>query len=333
MKALQFLGLHRAELADIPEPSPAAGEVVVRVDAVGICHTDLEILRGNYPAIFPVVPGHEFAGEVVAMGSGVADSWMHRQVAVDPLVTCGSCAWCLAGRRNLCASMRAYGSELDGGLAEYVAVREQNLEDASALSPEVAALAEPLACAENGALRAGIRAADEVLVVGAGPIGLLIMTAFGARGATVTVAEPQAERRNTARSFGSAAEHQSADAALAARGGEPFDVVVDVTGRPDVVQDAYPAVRKGGRFLLFGVCPPKSEFVLDPYDVYKREITVLGSFSLNGTLPNAVATLRGSKVPFDDLITHRIGLGDLPSALELPGRPGVLKVQVDPRKR
>lgn len=333
MKALQFLALHHAELVDLPVPSPAPGEVLIRVDAAGVCHTDLEILRGNYPARFPVVPGHELAGQVVEIGSGVEGAWLDMRVAVDPLVSCGNCSWCAAGRINLCDSLRAYGAELNGGAAEYVAVRAANLVDASGLPAGVAALAEPLACAENGATRAVIAAGEEILVVGAGPIGLLIMTAFGHRGARLSVAEPQAERRETARAFGSIDEHDSVQAALKARDGAQFDVVVDVTGRPDVVQQAFQAVRKGGRFLLFGVCPPNSTLLLDPYDIYKREITVLGSFSLNQTISNAVELLRASGVPLETLITNQVSLSEMPLGLDLLGRPGVLKVQISPQLR
>ncbi len=333
MKALQFIALHHAELVDLPVPSPAPDEVLIRVDAAGVCHTDLEILSGNYPARFPVVPGHEFAGQVVEVGSAVAGVWLDTPVAVDPLVPCGNCSWCHAGRINLCDSLRAYGAELNGGAAEYVAVRAANLMDASGLPAGVAALAEPLACAENGAARAVIAAGEEILVVGAGPIGLLIMTAFGNRGAKLFVAEPQAERRGTARAFGSLGEHDSVLAALKARDGAQFDVVVDVTGRPEVVQQAFQAVRKGGRFLLFGVCPPNSKLLLDPHDIYKREITVLGSFSLNRTITTAVDSLRASSFPLDTLITNQLPLSEMPLGLELLGRPGVLKVQISPQQR
>lgn len=329
MKALQFTALDHAELVELPIPIPAPDEVLIRVGAVGICHTDLEILRGHYPAEFPVTPGHEFAGDVIKIGSEVDRSWLHRAVAVDPLINCQQCAWCRAGRTNLCQSLQAYGAEINGGAAEFVTVRTDNLVDASGLPAALAALAEPLACAENGAQRAAVTADDDVLVVGAGPIGLLLMTAFGRRGAGLTVAEPQPERREHARAFGSTAQYQSVADALESRDGDGFDLVVDVTGRPDVVQQGFTAVRRGGRLMLFGVCPPGSQLSLDPYDIYKREITVLGSFSLNRTLPSAVETLRANQHRLRRLITHQIPITDLPAALDLLGRPGVLKLQID----
>ncbi|GGL93870.1 alcohol dehydrogenase catalytic domain-containing protein [Nakamurella endophytica] len=330
MKALVYRALGVAELTDLPVPTPGPGEVLLRVDAAGICRTDLEILAGNYSAIFPVVPGHEFAGTVVDLGAGVDPSWRNRQVAVDPLITCGHCRWCRAGRPNLCADFQAYGSERDGGLAEYVAVRTENLVNAEDLAPEVAALAEPLACAENGAARAGVGPADDVLIAGAGPIGLLMLTAFGVRGARVTVAEPQAQRRERAHRFGAAESFASVPEAVAARDGAGFDLVADVSGRPDVVQQCLGAIRKGGRLLLFGVCPPGSAVQLDPHDVYARELTVLGSFSVNGTLPAAVASLRDTTAPVAELITHRLPLDALPGAFDLVGAPDSLKVQLAP---
>lgn len=115
MKALQFTVLNHPELVDLPIPIPAPDEVLIRVGAVGICHTDLEILRGHYPAEFLVTPGHEFAGDVVEIGSAVDRSWLHRAVAVDPLINCRQCAWCRAGRTNLCQALQAYGAEINGG--------------------------------------------------------------------------------------------------------------------------------------------------------------------------------------------------------------------------
>lgn len=328
MKALQFTALDHAELVELPIPTPAPDEVLIRVGAAGICHTDLDILRGHYPAQFPVTPGHEFAGDVIEVGTAVDRSWLRRAVAVDPLIFCRQCAWCRAGRTNLCQSLRAYGAEINGGAAEFVSVRADSLVDASGIPVALAALAEPLACAENGAQRAAVNADDEVLVVGAGPIGLLLMTAFGQRGASVTIAEPQAARRENARAFGSTAEYQSVAAALESRYGKGFHLVVDVTGRPEVVQQGLTAVSRGGRLMLFGVCPPGSKLTVDPYDIYKREITVLGSFSLNRTLPSAMETLRANQHRLRRLITHELPITDMPTALALLGRPGVLKLQL-----
>ena len=328
MQALRYQSRDLAEIVELPVPEPGPGEVLIRVEAAGICRTDLEILAGNYSAEFPVTPGHEFAGTVVALGAGAPASWAGRLVAVDPLLPCGACRWCLAGRVNLCANFRAYGSEADGGLAEFAVARVDNLVDATGLPPEIAALAEPLGCAENGAFRSGVGAGDEVLVIGAGPIGLLILTAFGRRGANLSLVEPQAERLARGGAFGAAQRFTSVDEALADTDG--YDLVVDVTGRAPVVQQAVRGVRRGGRLLLFGVCPVGSELILDPHDLYAREITVLGSFSLNRTLPAAIESLRTTTAPMADLVTHRLPLDALPEAFSLIGGPTSLKVQVAP---
>lgn len=329
MKALRFIALGQAVVQDIPRPVPKAGECLVKVEAAGLCHTDLEILRGNYPAVFPVTPGHEFAGTVVETGPDVDRGLIGRRVAVDPLVSCGRCRPCLRGQHNLCVNLDAYGAELDGGLAEFVAVRVEQLYDVGGLAADVAALAEPLACATNGAQRAAVEPHDEVLVIGAGPIGLLILIAFRARGVhDLTVVEPQQPRRQRAAAFGAASTYASFDELLAARADEGFDVVVDVTGRPEVVQQAVTAVRAGGRLLLFGVCPPGSSLHVDPNDIYAREITVLGSFSVNDTVGAAVTTLRSSDLPLAELITHHLQLAELPDALSVIGAPESLKVQI-----
>lgn len=328
MRALRYTGLGQAEVAEVPDPRPAETEVLVQVEAAGICHTDLDILHGNYAATFPVTPGHEFAGTVIGTGQEVDRAWLGRRVAVDPLRSCGACRPCLHGRTNLCEHLRAYGAEIDGGLATHAAVEVSQLVDVGDLAADLAAMAEPLACAVNAARRSAITASDDVLVVGAGPIGLLILTAFGSRGASLSVAEPQDRRRDHAAGFGAAASYPSINAALQARAGAGFDVVVDVTGVPAVAQAGLGAVRRGGRLVLFGVCPPESTMTLDPHRVYADEITVLGSFSLNGTLADAVELLRTTRVPVRELVTHRIGLEELPAALSLVGTPDALKIQV-----
>lgn len=217
MRALRYTGLGQAEVAEVPDPRPAETEVLVQVEAAGICHTDLDILHGNYAATFPVTPGHEFAGTVIGTGQEVDRAWLGRRVAVDPLRSCGACRPCLHGRTNLCEHLRAYGAEIDGGLATHAAVEVSQLVDVGDLAADLAAMAEPLACAVNAARRSAITASDDVLVVGAGPIGLLILTAFGSRGASLSAAEPQDRRRDHAAGFGAAASYPSINAALQAR--------------------------------------------------------------------------------------------------------------------
>lgn len=333
MKALRFVELNYAVLDEMPRPVPHGDECLVEVESAGLCHTDLDILAGNYRANFPVTPGHEFSGTVVEVGRDGNPQLLGKRVAANPLIPCEHCRACRRGRHNLCENLRSYGAEIDGGLAEFVTVRSAQLYVVDRLPAELAALAEPLACAINGARRAAARAKDDALVIGAGPIGQLLLIAFCAEGIdNVVMAEPQRARRERAETFGA---HTFASLnELSTHRPDGFDLVVDATGRPDVVQDASRKLRPGGRLLLFGVCPPQSSLMLDPHDIYAREITVLGSVSVNHTFQDAIKTLQNSSdLPIKRLITDHLDINKLPDALSVIGSPDSLKVQVSMLRR
>jgi len=310
---------------------------MLRVEAAGICHTDLDILHGRYPAQLPRVPGHEFAGEIVELGRDVTRWRVGDRVAVDPLVPCDRCRNCRRGHRNLCPQIAAYGADLDGGAAELAVVRAQNAHAIGDLAAPLAALAEPLACATLGISRARPEPEDRVLILGAGPIGLLLAAALRSKGVRdVGICDLFQDRLERAGRFGVSALYPAgpnlAERLVDAHGPDDgrFDLVVDATGRPEVVQQGLGLLRDAGTLLVFGVCPPGSSIALDPYEVYSRQLTVLGSFSLAGTLPGAITTLRTSNLPLADLVSHSFSLDDAPEALSRVGAADTLKIQIAP---
>lgn len=335
MQALVFDADRTAKIRQVPDPTPGDGEVLIRVEAAGICHTDHDILAGRYPAALPRVPGHEFAGRILDVGTGVSRLGADDRVAVDPLVSCTACRNCAAGRRNLCTNIQAYGADLDGGLAELVVVREQNCHPIADLPASTAALAEPLACATLGIQRINPATADRALIIGAGPIGLLLATALRGRGVeSVSAADLDPGRLEYAQRFGvdhtylsgpdlvEQIRNSSGDVA------NGFDIVIDATGRPAATQLATQLLGDNGTLLIFGVCPPGSQITLDPNEIYARQLTVLGSFSLCGTLSDAIQTLNTTSLPMADLVSHRYSLADAVDAFEQVGKPGTLKIQV-----
>ncbi len=164
-------------LADLPDPKPAADEVVIAVRASGICHTDIDVLQARYgTAAFPVVPGHEYAGEVVELGSKACPAFLSGdRVVVDPNIECGTCRACRRGMANLCETLGAYGVTHNGGFADFSVVRARNLVHPIGDMPwGMAALAEPMGCVLNGVTAVKSSPSDEALIFGAGPIGLLI---------------------------------------------------------------------------------------------------------------------------------------------------------------
>lgn len=331
MKALVFTELGQAEVTEVPAPVPGPGEVLIRVDASGFCHTDLDVLHGRYPASFPRIPCHEYAGTVLEAHDEADAHLVGKLVAIDPLLSCGECRNCRRGFGNLCPTIRAYGSDVDGGAAEFAVVAAANAHDATGLEPHIAALAEPFACILNGIQRSGVGPEDRVAVIGAGPIGMMmgvLLATLGVTSATVFDVAPQ--RLEQAHRFGfTDTRHVETDLAAAADG-ERFDVVFDATGRPAVVQQCLTVLEDAGTLVPFGVCPPGSEVTIDPNEVYARQLRIIGSFSLSGTVPAAIELLRKTEFDVGALVTDRYDFVDGKSAFERIGSPESLKIQVSP---
>lgn len=328
VKAVQFEAIGRIRVTELPEPEPGPGEVLVRVAACGICHTDVDILRGNFKAQFPVVPGHEYAGTVVAVGEGVSSDWVGRRVAVDPNVPCGQCRACHENHQNLCPDLKAYGVTWDGGFAELSVVRVQNVHPIGNLAFEQAAFAEPLGCVIHALRRLQPPPGSEVLIFGAGPMGLLMLQALKAYGAArAAVVDIHAPRLELARQLG-ADEVFLGDSELRRRGdGQAFDVVADVTGVPQVVEGMINWVRDGGKLLYFGVCPPSAEISIRPFEVYRRDLKVVGSFSLNGTLLPALRLIQSGVIRVEPLLSHQFSLDEFEHYLNRVGQPDTVKLQ------
>lgn len=329
MKALRFHEGLSTVVEEVARPEPGPGEVLLRVTAAGFCHTDIDILHGRYPASFPRIPGHEFSGVVEAVGEGVDAAMVGRLVAVDPLLSCGECRNCRRGYLNLCATVRAYGADLDGGMAQHAVVAAANAHDATGLSPLVAAMAEPFACVLNAIQRSGMVAGDTVAVIGAGPIGMMMGVLLSTLGAAeVVVYDIAAERLARAERYGFTRTVLVESDVESAAAGARYDVVFDATGRPAVVQQAIRLLEDAGTLVPFGVCPPGSEIRIDPNEVYARQLRIIGSFSLHGTVPDAVALLQRTVYDVESLVTHRFSLDEAADGVRTIGSPDSLKVQI-----
>jgi 2-desacetyl-2-hydroxyethyl bacteriochlorophyllide A dehydrogenase len=281
VKALVYLGPGRMELQEAPDPAPGPGEVVIASRASAICGSDLHGFREASPRrIPPLVMGHETVGEIAEVGDGVADSRIGERVVLKPIVSCGTCASCLEGAINHCASGRLVGRDLPGGFAERFAV------PASAAVPidtdvtdEVATLTEPLANAVHVAARA-IRGGDRVFVIGAGPIGLLMAKAallYGA--ARVLVTDPVDERLLLAEAQGAEtiAGDDPAATVLGATDGEGADLVIDAAGFEATWAMGLKAVRTGGRIYEVGLGAGSG--TVDFFAVLGKEATITGSYA------------------------------------------------------
>ncbi|MGH3448127.1 MAG: zinc-dependent alcohol dehydrogenase family protein [Nocardioidaceae bacterium] len=329
MRAAQIEKPGAITVDQAPDPAPGIGEVLVAVEACGVCGTDLHIADGEFePTPYPIIPGHEFSGTVVELGSGVhTDLAVGARVAVDPSLFCGHCAPCRAGRGNLCANWGATGDTVDGAFAERVAVPAANAYLLpESMSFEQGALVEPLSCAVHGMRRLGVEVGESVLVVGAGTMGLLLISLLERAGANVVGVDRVPRKVELAKRMGAAHGATSIDEL----GGERFDAVVDVTGVPQVIEQALSSVRRGGRFLVFGVAPAEATVAMSPFRIYNDEITVVGSMAVLHSYGAALDLIADGTVPTGELVSHRLPLSAFPDALDVVREGSGVKVHVLP---
>jgi 2-desacetyl-2-hydroxyethyl bacteriochlorophyllide A dehydrogenase len=314
----------------VDDPAPGAREVLVQVEACGICGTDLHILDGELPVVsYPVIPGHEFCGEVVAVGAEVDRPRVGDVVAVDPNLPCGVCRFCRAGRENLCLNYAAIGVTRPGACAELVAVPAAN---AFALPDDLprawGTLVEPLSCAVHGFDRLGAKLADHYLIYGAGTMGLLMaQLAQRAGAATVDVVDIKEGRLPVAERLGADRTATSAEELDRPQG---WEVVIDATGVVAAIEDGLGRVARGGTFLMFGVTAKEATASFSPFRVYNEEITVLGSMAVLHSFERARDLLVRGVIDAEAMITHSMPLDSYEAAIATFRNGAGLKIQVTP---
>jgi len=341
MKAQVFYGPGDLRLEDLPVPEPAAGELVVRIEAALTCGTDVKVLRRGHPVMIPHVPtvfGHELAGTVARVGRGVSAFNEGDRVVAANSAPCGACRWCRMGRQNLCEDLLF----VNGAYGEYIALPPRLVAvNVVRLSPSVparrAAFAEPLACALLGIERGRVERGMTIAVIGHGPLGCLLALVAAQRGARALLVGKPGWRLDRVRTLGIAqcldASH-GADLVSLLRettGGAGVDVAVDATGRPEVWEQAMAAVGRGGTVVFFGGCAPGTTVTVDTRRAHYEELALVGAFHHTPALIRQAVSLleSGSLVP-DGLLTHTMGLGQVREALGLMDRGLALKVLIEP---
>ena len=314
---------------EIPVPAVADDEVLIEVRASGICGTDIHIFRGEYLGTYPVIPGHEFSGVVTAIGARVTRFKIGDHVAVEPNISCDNCAACLSNRQNFCEKWNGVGVTLPGGMAQFAAVPEKAAFSIDTLPFAAGAFVEPLSCVLHGVQRTGFSLADRVLIMGAGPIGILLLKAILLEGASsITSIDKNAARLELARTSG-AARVASSFEDLPEDG---FDVVVDATGVPAVMEKTLAFARSGGRVLLFGVPPRTSRISFDAFTIFRKGLTILSSYTSVRNSIQAVRLLESGRIDVSSLVSHEMPLTGFRQGIELieQGKEGVLKVLMRP---
>lgn len=313
----------------VADPKPQAGEVLVRVAACGVCGSDIPRVFKTGTYKFPLIPGHEFAGDVVAVGEGVDDSLVGTRAAIFPLIPCMKCAMCAVGEYALCADYDYLGSRSDGAFAEYVCAPVWNvLPVPGNLSLEEAAMTEPAAVALHALRQGALHDGDEVLVIGAGPIGLLVaMWASALKAGKVILADIDDRKLAFAKELLPNAELLDARAAPAGEQVRTLtrdgaDLVVDATGSAAAVAQCFHAAKPFGRVVLLG--NPEGDMTL-PKDAYwailRKQLRLAGSWNSSydpakrDDWRTTIEFMASGALDVKPLITHRVGLEELPRAM------------------
>ncbi|MCC3375384.1 zinc-dependent alcohol dehydrogenase family protein [Cohnella sp. REN36] len=331
MKAIVIEAPRRAAVKEVPYPSPRPDEVVVAVERVGICGTDFHIFEGEFLSPYPLIPGHEFSGTIHEVGSDVTNLAVGDRVTADPSLFCGRCRYCLTGSGNQCESWGALGNTVNGSMAEFVAVPAANV----VLLPDdmsfaTAAFIEPMACVVHAMNRLRLRAGQSVLLFGAGAMGLQLVQALSQSGASeLAVVDVSDRKLEMARSLGATEGIRVRERDRLA--GRRYDVVIDATGIPAVIEEALTYVGPAGTYLQFGVAPVGTQVRLDPFELYRRDWTILGSMAINRTFLPAFDWVKTGRIALEPLVSKVISLEETPAFLAAPKDPELWKVQIQIR--
>lgn len=322
MKAIVTIAPRQMELVSKPEPHAGPDQALIRVEAVGLCGSDLHLYLGDHPYVtYPQVQGHEFSGRVVSLGQQYhGPLQVGDRVAVEPLVPCGQCYPCRQGRPNCCTRLAVLGAHQPGALTELIAVRAESLYPVGDLDPELAALVEPISIGLHAVVRGATTSEDRVVIFGAGPIGQAVLLAATDRGAQVLVVDKVASRLELARKLGAAVtvhtEQENVSETISAwTDGESPSLVFEATGVPAVIRTAVDVVASAGRIVIIGLS--NQEVSLPVIEFTRKELTILGSRNNAGIFGDAVSLVRRNQDRVRSLITHRFPLEQTQQALEL----------------
>ena len=336
MKAVRLEAVGQLFTREIEKPVPGPNELLVRVEASGICGTDRHLFHGEFPCIPPVTLGHEFSGIIEAIGDNVSGYTPGERVTGDPNIACGRCVRCHEGRVNLCERLQAIGIHRDGGLAEYVVMPAAQAHVLPAtLNPHYGAFCEPLACCLHGIDVAQLRVGSSVLVLGGGVIGLLTVQLAKLAGATnVILATRQKAKRDLAEQLGATSTIDPTTSDITSevmrRTSGGADVVLECAGVSETIEQAPRLARRGGTVVIVGVIAQGTKVSYEPFDLLFREVNIKTSFLNPFTHRRAADLIAGGHIEIEPLISRRISLDEAPSVIANPPGPGEVKVLVVP---
>ena len=338
MKAIVYDAPRQFKYKEVPEPEIQSDDVLVRIDACGLCGTDLHIHEGEFAPNFPLIPGHEFTGEIVALGGSVKDLKQRQRVVGNSNESCGKCFYCMRGDFLLCLNLRAYGVTQDGGFAQYLRIKADRIFPIGNLTSREAVMVEPSACAVHGMEVLAMKPGSDVLLFGAGPTGQVLAQLLKLNGAgRLVVAAPPGPKLELAGRLAAdeivAIDRKNPDKhrnRLRELNPTGFDYIVEATGSAFVCEDALQFVRRGGTLLVYGVYPETETVRFNPFDLFRREITIKGSFAQIDAFPRALAYLESGKIKVNEIVTDEFALEDWAKVLEHAWSRKGIKIAVIP---
>lgn len=313
MKAAVLAGKENLKLKDVPIPKIKENEALVRVRSCGLCGTDIHAFHGDFmPEYLPLILGHEFSGDIVELGSEVKNFKVGDRVAVSPEIYCHSCYNCRKSSNRICTDWDSIGTSVDGAFAEYIAVRKDCLYHLpDSISYDEGAMLEPAACVYCGVREIPEYYDKRVLIMGAGSIGLLWLINLRSRNPLcLDVIDIDDEKLDFAKSLGADNVYNT----KAAKDSyfevikKKYDVVVDCTGVPQVIEKGFSVVDREGTVIFFGVAPTEAKIKISPYQIYIDCIKVVGVFPDMRTFGTLIEMMDKKIVDYSPLISHRFPL-------------------------
>ena len=345
MRAVVLSGPNQFAPAEIEKPQIGPDEILLEMKAAAICGTDMRILTGKKTkgVRYPSVIGHEFCGVIAEVGADVKGYEVGEKVAVANVIPCHHCSSCLRGRTNACLDRKAIGYEFDGGFEEYIRIPSICIENGNVvklpeyMSYQAGALIEPLSCCIRGLKNAGTGFNDDVLIVGAGPIGLFHLQLSKIAGARkVIVSEPNEQRRKVALELGADLVVDPTKEDLPAivdreTNGQGMDVIVLAIGVPALVNSTLKLCKRGGTVNLFAGFAGTGESTVEVNTIHYNEINVNGStaYKLEDYLA-AAEMIKSGKIDADKIVTHRFKIEDFQKAYDVCVAGTGLKVIIEP---
>lgn len=326
MKAAVYHGKHNLVVEDVPVRELDDNEVLVKVKYCGVCGTDIHIFNGDggsFEVIPPLIPGHEFSGVVKKIGGNVNRIKVGDRVSGDPNDMCGECYFCKNAMQQFCTNNIGVGTTVDGGFAEYVIMHEKQLytfsEDLSFIE---AAMAEPISCCLHGIDLCHIKSGDTVLIIGGGPIGMIMLQLAKKEGATkVILSEPVEEKRELALKLGATKviDPMNEDVQAVLDEYTPnVNVVIECVGNVHTQADAIKYAGKCATVMLFGLAAPEESVPVKPDDIFKKELHITSSFINPYTYERAIQVLESKTLDLESLITNIVPLDDIADVFTKP---------------